>query len=134
MSDATFTLPANTEAVIGTCVETLDEDGAELRSGEDRYGNVALCHWFYFVAQSGTDNELNTTSTTLGGTQDTDWGETRFLTEAEWGTRGSNLAGNRIQTAGTAIGEAYGFTLSHTGLESYVPGAVYQMTWYQPKY
>lgn len=33
--------------VLGTCVETLDEDGVILAAGINTEGNYALCHWFY---------------------------------------------------------------------------------------
>merc|ERR1711862_712339 len=92
-------------------------------------GNYALCHWMYFGGQS-----IGNTASTTGGTAANNWGETRFYTEAEWGTDGSHITGNTIQTGGTAIGSRYSFGLSHSGLASFVDGAVYSMSWYQPTY
>lgn len=89
-------MTANGPAVVGTCVETLDDDGEYLRSGVKIQGNYAICHWMYFLAQAGTVNLLNTSYSTLGGTIGTNWGETRFLNEYEWGTHGSALLGTNI--------------------------------------
>jgi len=118
-----------TRAAMGTCVETLTDDGATLPAGIDTQGNYAICHWMYFLA--GT----NTTSTKPGGRVGLDWGETRYLTEFDWGTAGSNISGTRIETLGTGLGAAQGFALSETTvLTSFVDGGVYSQTWYQPKY
>lgn len=62
------------------------------------------------------------------------WGETRFLNEQEWGTKGTRLTGANIRTTGTRIDGNYGMVWSHTNLSSFVPGAYYSMTWYQPTY
>jgi len=45
----TETISAGQKVVVGTCVETLDDDGAYLRSGIETEGNVAICHWMYAV-------------------------------------------------------------------------------------
>lgn len=34
--------------VIGTCVETLNDDGTSFAAGASTGGNHALCHWIYF--------------------------------------------------------------------------------------
>lgn len=76
-------------AVIGTCVETLDADGVALASRVTSEGNYALCHWFYYKGQSTGDP----TSASKTGTAAANWGETRYLTEVEWGTSGSHITG-----------------------------------------
>lgn len=120
---------AGDRAAIGTCVETLDDDGLTLAAGISTEGNYAICHWFYFLART------NTTATKQGGYVGLDWGETRYLTEFDWGTAGSNISGTRIETLGSAIGAAHGFALSETtALTTFLDGGVYTHTWYQPKY
>jgi len=120
---------AGKPAAIGTCVETLDDDGLTLAAGLDTEGNYAICHWFYVMARS------ETTGTKAGGRAQFDWGETRYLTEFDWGTAGSNISGTRVMTLGSAIGAEYGFALSETtALATYVVGAIYSQSWYQPKY
>jgi len=136
---STGALAVNAPSVIGTCIETLDDDGVYLRSGVKIEGNYAICHWMYVLSQAGingvtTPPGANTTSNSLGGSPGTNWGETRYLNEYDWGTHGSALLGTNIQSKGTAIAASYGFALSHTNLNSFIPGAVYQMSWYQPKY
>lgn len=122
MSDAaTYTFVANTPGAVGTCIETLDDDGVYLRSGVQSEGNYAICHWMYVELAAS-----NKSSSTLGGSYGTNWGETRYLNEKEWGTHGSAILGTNIQTQGTAIGAAHGFALSHTSLLTYVAGTVYQ--------
>jgi len=76
---------------MGTCVETLTDDGATMPAGTSTEGNFVLCHWFYVVAQSA-----NLTGTTLGGLPNYSWGETRYLTETDWGTNGSNIIGTKV--------------------------------------
>lgn len=115
--------------MIGTCVETLGDDGVALAAGIDTEGNYAICHWFYLSAKT------NTTGTKTGGEVGMDWGETRYLTEFDWGTNGSNISGTRVETLGTSIGASHGFALSETtALTAYLPGGVYSQSWYQPKY
>ena len=122
-------LVAGERSAIGTCVETLDIDGTTLAAGIDTEGNYAICHWFYVLAIS------NTTASKSGGAAGYDWGETRYLTEFDWGTAGSNISGTRIETLGSAIGGEYGFALSETSaLTTYVIGGIYSQSWYQPKY
>lgn len=129
MSNAADNIVANDSVVVGTCVETLGEDGLVLPAGSESEGNFALCHWFYYVGLS------NVTGTTLGGTPKFDWGESRYLNEEEWGVSGSAIMGSRIQTLGLAIGGANGFYTSETtALTTYVAGAIYSMSWYQPEY
>lgn len=127
-------IPATSNAVIGTCVETLDADGVSLAAAVTTEGNYALCHWMYYVGRSGTTILGQTTDVSMGGTSGTDWGETRFLTETEWGTGGSHILGSNIRTNGSSVGATYGMALSHTSLTNFIPTAVYSMSWYQPKY
>ena len=47
-------ITANAASVMGTCVETLDDDGVPLRSWDVDGGNIAICHWFYFLGRSNT--------------------------------------------------------------------------------
>jgi hypothetical protein len=116
--------------VIGTCVETLDTDGIPLHQWDSDSGNVAMCHWMYYVGLS------NVTSITKNGTSGTNWGETRYLNRNEWGYGGSNLTGVAINTLGTGLTVAgQGFVASPAlGLSLFTDTSVYTMTWYQPKY
>jgi hypothetical protein len=115
-------------AVIGTCVETLDAEGVSLSAGVVTEGNYAICHWLYYGGIS--DN----TGVSLGGVANTDFGETRYLTEAEWGTEGSKITGQTIQTLGSRITSTNGFTLSETNLSIFLDASNYQMEWYQPTF
>lgn len=124
---------ANAAGVVGTCVETLTSEGETLPAGTITEGNFGLCHWFYISLQTGSATS-NTNGTTLNGVTGTDWGETRYYTETEWGTAASGLTGSVVQTKGKAIGAAHGFALSHTSLTAFVPYTIYSMSWYQPKY
>lgn len=126
-------ITAATTCVIGTCVETRDPNGDQLAAGKTTVGNYAICHWLYVQVQSGSAT-LNTSGTFGGGLAGTDWGETRYLTETEWGTAGAALTGATAHTTGTAVGAAHGFALSDTGLTAFVPKAVYSMSWFQPKW
>lgn len=126
------TITATNPAVIGTCVETLNIDGTAIESGNTTAGNYAVCHWMYFIGQSGT----HLTSIILGGVANADWGETRYYNEAEWGHGGSTIRGANIQTLGTAISTtSNGFAIGGGGgttLTVYNPGSYYTMSWYQP--
>lgn len=122
------TITALFNSVVGTCVETLDEDGNTLAAGREDVGNYAICHWWYYIGRS------NNTGITAGGTTGTDYGETRYYTEKEWGVHGSGLTGANIQTRGTALSSGEGFALSHSSLTAYVAGNIYTQTWYQPSY
>jgi len=63
------------------------------------------------------------------------WGETRYLTAADWGTAGATIVGNTMQTIGTRItAAAQGFVLSNTSLASYTASTIYSQSWYQPKW
>jgi len=61
MIEASFVwLPVSTYAnivndetsVIGTCIETLDDSGAQLAAAVSTEGNYAICHWIYFEKNS----------------------------------------------------------------------------------
>merc|ERR1712166_1542851 len=83
-----FTTPGNTSPTVageepaanalmayGTCIETLDNTGAALASGNTTAGNFALCHWLFF--------QFMLTANTIEYATDTgnyDWGETKYLT------------------------------------------------------
>lgn len=82
---------------MGTCIETLDEDGIPLHQWDTDSGNVAICHWMYYVGQS------NVTSITKNGTAGINWGETRYLNRQEWGYGGSNLTGVAINGLGVGL-------------------------------
>lgn len=82
---------------MGTCIETLDSDGIPLHQWDTDSGNVAICHWMYYVGQS------NATSITKNGTAGINWGETRYLNRQEWGYGGSNLTGVAINGLGVAL-------------------------------
>lgn len=61
---------------MGTCIETLDDDGNVLAAGTDTEGNFAICHWFYVIVGG------NTTGITAFGAIGVDYSETRYYTEA----------------------------------------------------
>jgi len=85
------------------------------------------------MAETGSAT-ANTVSSYPGGVQGRGWAETRYLSEFDWGTGGSNISGSMTATAGKRIDNTYAFTLSHTSLTAFVPKSVYYMSWYQPKY
>jgi hypothetical protein len=116
--------------VIGTCIETLDEDGIPLHEWDNTGGNIAVCHWMYFTGLS------ESSSISKNGTAGVNWGETRYLDRSEWGYGGSHITGVSINTLGTALTSSlHGFTLAPAlGVSIYTAGSVYTMTWYQPKY
>ena len=82
------------------------------------------------------DTITTLTGIAQGGERYVNWGETRYLTETEWGTNGSHILGTNIQTLGTRIETSgqYDFALSHSSLQEYINGAIYSMSWYQPAY
>jgi hypothetical protein len=86
----------------------------------------------YFSLSAAND----LTGERIGGTRYNSWGETRYLTEEDWGTGGSKILGTNIRSLGTRItdGETYGFALSMSNLTEYVNGGIYSMSWYQPAY
>jgi len=88
-----------------------------------------MCHWMYFTALS------NNSSISKDGTVGTNWGETRYLSKAEWGYGGANLTGATINTIGTALTSTnQGFALGTAGLTLFLNASVYTMSWYQPKW
>jgi hypothetical protein len=129
-------IAAGEKVALGTCIETLDYDGAKLAAGTDNQGNYAICHWFYSYGLGGVSvaSNPNHTGYTQGGTIGVNWGETRIYNAYEWGNGGSGIFGANIQTQGTALTATQGFELSHTNLTAFVPGTIYSMSWYQPKY
>jgi len=130
VSAEAITATTTSHAVIGTCVETLDEDGVPLHQWDTKTGNVAMCHWMYYLGQT------NTSGITKNGTTGTDWSETRYLNRQEWGYGGSEMTGVAIDSIGTALtltGE--GFVRTPTiGVTLYTAASVYTNQWYQPKY
>jgi len=115
------------ECAFGTCVETLDSAGVRVASTVTTEGNNALCHWFYVLG--GGTSTAQTAST--GGTN---WGETKFLTHAQWGsTAGAGVVGNTIKSNGTSISTSYEHTLDPASVTTFAAGT-YKMTWYQPTY
>jgi len=128
---ATATNPAfgvGDTAVVGTCVETLDSNGAVLAAGTDTEGNFAVCHWFYLVVGG------NVTSIKRFGTAGTDYSEVRYYNEVEWGTIGSGINGANTPTKGQAIGVNQGYSRFPATATSYTIGDYYSQSWYQPKY
>lgn len=121
-------MTVNALAGIGTCVETLNSDGTRLEEGTTDQGNFAICHWFYYAGSN------NTAKSQKGGADGTDWGETRILTEEQWGNGGSVLTGASMQGSGTRLDATYnGFTLGGT-VATYSSTSFYTMSWYQPPY
>jgi len=57
---------------IGTCVETLDNNGDVIASTVVDEGNMALCHWFHLAAGVVNTVGVNSSSTTA-------YSETRYL-------------------------------------------------------
>ena len=91
-------------------------------------GAFAVCHWFYYLGSQ------NTTQARYGGTVGTDWGETRILTEEQWGNGGSVIKGANIQASGRRLDTTYnGFALGNAGT-TYGNSGDYTMSWYQPPY
>lgn len=125
--DSTTTAGA---AVIGTCVEMLDSDGLNYLNDYEKGGNIAICHWMYYMGQS------DTSSTTNGGSSGRHWGETRYLSDLAWGEQGSQINGVSIQNLGHPLGVLEnGFALDPVKeLYSFADKYVYTMFWYQPKY
>lgn len=112
---------------IGTCVETLDSAGTRVASTVTDDGNNAICHWFYVLG--GATSTAGTASTGTGN-----WGETKFLTHAQWGTTsGGGVIGSTIKSNGTSVSTSYGHTLSPASVTTFAAGT-YSMTWYQPTY
>ena len=90
-ADETSVAITNTPAVIGTCVETLHDDGTRMRPGTIDNGNFAICHWMYYTGLS------DVTEPPLGLVKKTNWGETRILNEEEWDSAGGLISGQTIQ-------------------------------------
>ena len=82
------------ETAYGTCVETRDANGDVIADDVATNGNHVLCHWFYIRGGS---------TLTAYTSRDGGWGETRFLTAAEWGHNGDAIIGGYIKWAGYAI-------------------------------
>merc|ERR1711939_315590 len=98
---------------------------AALAASTTTEGNYGLCHfifWTWSAAAAGTN----------------DWGQTNYLTEAQWGTNGNKVAGSGMKTGGgTAITLAtQGHTLTPvpaSGTTTIAAGSKV-FFWYQPKY
>lgn len=84
-------LVAAAASVIGTCIETLTEEGLPLPADTNTHGNYAICHWMYYKAMSPEE-----TSFTLDGTVNLNWGELRYFNEYEWGAGGQFISGANI--------------------------------------
>ena len=124
-----FLLTVGEPAVIGTCVESRDDAGEVLASGLVDSGNYAICHWMYYKSV------MSTSSTNQWGLQNRDWGETRYLEEADWSTDGSTLKGTMIQRLGKKVETTTnGFKLHETNVATYIDRGIYTMSWYQPPY
>ena len=107
----------NTAAVIGTCVETLTEEGTALRPGDVTSGNFAICHWLYYTGLS------ETTEAPLNMVKGVHWGETRILNEEEWYQAGFLITGMSVQTLGTRLDyNNNGFILSTYDNAAYANG------------
>ena len=116
------------ECALGTCVETLDASGVRVASTVTTDGNNALCHWFYVLGGA-------TSTPGVASTGGTNWGETKYLTHAQWGaTSGAGVVGNTIKSNGTSISTSYEHTLDPASIASVFAAGTYKMTWYQPKY
>jgi hypothetical protein len=103
----------NTVAVIGTCVESLTDEGTRIRPGTIDEGNFAICHWMYYLGLSDyTEPPLDLVKTV-------NWGETRILNEEEWGSAGFMISGQSIQGLGRALDYTNGFQQSSYNLPSY---------------
>ena len=118
--------------VIGTCVETLDSSGTALTATEATKGNHAMCHWMY------AKYSVNEAVTTISATSNA-WGDTKFLTTTQWGTKGGAITGanTKSSSGGTSL------TLANNGIvydptpasgTTSLTARAYTMTWYQPKY
>lgn len=119
----------------GTCVETLQADGATaLAATTTTEGNYGLCHFMFWTTKATVVSPTLYAAST--GTYD--WGQTNYLNETQWGTNGANVKGNGMRatnSGGTAITlTAQGHTLSPTKSSSSADLAIatYQLIWYQP--
>lgn len=126
-TDGTTTIGA------GTCVETLQSDGATaLAASTTTEGNYGLCHFMFWTDTTSTPT-LYAAST---GTYD--WGQTNYLNESQWGTNGGAIKGNGMRatnSGGTAItNTTQGHTLSPTKSSSAatLPIGTYSLEWFQP--
>jgi len=110
---------------IGTCVETLDTEGAVIAATVTDEGNMAICHWFYQAITTINVPGVNTGSVN-------NYSETRYLQYADWGTAGSNVIGSTVMNAGNAIGATHGFVRTPSTKPSVYTTRTYTMFWYQP--
>ena len=114
---------ANAQMGMGTCVETLTTAGAVQAATVTDNGNFALCHFVFWLYASG----VVTLYAAQTGTND--WGATTYLTATQWGTAGSGIVGNTMNTSGggTAITSApWGMVLTPaaaTGTQTIAAGA-----------
>lgn len=95
---------------------------------------MAICHFFFWTyATSGTVNLAAAQTGTY------DWGSTTYLNTAQWGTAGSGIIGNSMNTSsgGTAITSAtQGFELTPVAASTTatIVAGTKTMKWYQPKW
>lgn len=75
-------------AVIGTCFESIDNEGLPLAPETKDSGNFAICHWMYYTGRS-----TETSQPPEGGVVGSNWGEVRYLNEFEWADGGSSITG-----------------------------------------
>jgi len=118
----------------GTCVETLQSDGATaLAKSTTTEGNYALCHFMYWTALTSGDPNLYQATT---GTYD--WGSSIYMNETQWGTNGGAVKGNGMRgqnSGGTLISATtQGHSLSPTksSTDKTLKAATYSFEWYQP--
>ena len=129
------TLGSNLKTGMGTCVETLKTDGTVPTSTDTTIGNFALCHFMFYESNTGAGLTIEPAWT---GTTDKHWGVSKYLTTAQWGTAGSGIIGNTMNTSGGGAAittSVWGLVMTPTpasGTTALVAGN-YVFEWYQPK-
>jgi len=124
---------AGDEVGMGTCVATLQTDGAtELAAATTTEGNYALCHFIFWTSATGT---VNLVAAASGAN---DWGQSNYLNETQWGTAGNGVKGNGMKatnSGGTIISATtQGHALTPAGASgtTTITAGTKNFFWYQP--
>lgn len=127
------TVSTNTEVGMGTCVATLQTDGAtELAASTTTEGNYALCHFIFFQSKTGTVVLVAAASGT------NDWGQSNYLNETQWGTAGAGIKGNGLKatnSGGTIISattQGHAITPAGASGTTDITAGAKTFFWYQP--
>lgn len=125
---------SNTNPVaMGTCVETLGSDNATaLATTVTTDGNHALCHFVYWLFNTGT-----VTIYKLASATNYEWGRTLYMTTAQWGTNGAAVVGSGMYSSGGSLltSAAHGLVLAPVAsTTSTLTAGDISFTWYQPTF